>query len=1136
MSAIDSVWENMKMEEVVNIGEYKSRLAAKDKEEDSIQALIKKKDKLERSVAAKSHELSPTAKKTAKKKDKKVEKISAVDASPRHDDVVSLSKKSSVDVVSVVSRLMDALNDEDKKSRRTTLVKVHALLFEENVLSPPEYSVLFRDNCKRIFKLLSDPDEKCREMSTLIALKFSSKATDFVSVLGYLMPCVMERLPQGLAYDEEMKVFVTDMDTHEAYRRGRAVDRQDRTGTLGASTHIIVESSEEIRCVLAKLVFTLIKRSFELGAAMILTPYFHEIILCLQYHLADPYPELKVVACNALQFLCQIAEYESGMKFFAVGLVRAILPVLRHRHAKVRLAAVSALRHCMCVPDRAKLKGSGTEALPDLVGFREENVLQVAAFYRVEVQINYLAELVGDNSVLVREEVAKMLTMFLTELGDRYDHQTRLLPYLLDLLIDEAEPVRTISMNCLKICGQQYEDEHQGEIIERRQYGVDGDTRINVDKALPAPFSERPRLGVRLYIRGNTKRFLNALVSELTNWQAQTRLKSVSLLKIVVCACEEHLTVEAHTLLPSFVTALNYAKNDGDKALQTALFELFELFGRYLLPETYVHFIIPRLRGDRDVVQFGIDAQTRESVLQLLKCLIVGSRYLQVLPHFESVVETVCDPFIIDPDSSKLQLSTLALLNELMIGSRGKGMALVESHFMNTGRLGSLQKTVHKLLRFFLVLLREKGLNKMVSSCVQALAELSCDITDGRSVERLFIAHGGRLLTESVDSYDASEMWNDHYSEKKVLTAMLHCPWLSGILDRRLFGRLLQLLVETAESMISSADVQLDNLMLISSEANRLISFAVPQLNLAAVLPEYSELCGERSAVLAVSTKDGLFDEVIAADTNKCLLARFVDVYIRQNIWSLNCKLIASRMNIFHTLCGPETDSVPVSPMFSTLTMRDRTVPTQCLRIVVSSAIQPANPVAVRVHGLRILLQVFESLNVSAADGVVRLKSFVAHRADCANSDPDRTTDFRRFFTGDPVGVQECIRLGIHALDDSNDTVRCLAIEFISAATLARLVEDENPVCPEVSYPCIVSKLLIESPSVMDSNELFPAFEQCLFNLAALAPVEFEGILRSLLSTVLRTIELKQRDHENSLSDFASRLVNHCQLLMQLRS
>lgn len=60
-----------------------------------------------------------------------------------------------------------------------------------------------------------------------------------------------------------------------------------------------------------------------------------------------------------------------------------------------------------------------------MVGFREENVLQVSSYYRADVQINYLAELVTDSSVKVKESVVEMLRELMTVMGDRYDHQTR---------------------------------------------------------------------------------------------------------------------------------------------------------------------------------------------------------------------------------------------------------------------------------------------------------------------------------------------------------------------------------------------------------------------------------------------------------------------------------------------------------------------------------------------------------------------------------------------------------------------------------------------------------------------------------------------------------------------------------------
>jgi hypothetical protein len=87
---------------------------------------------------------------------------------------------------------------------------------------------------------------------------------------------------------------------------------------------------------------------------------------------------------------------------------------------------------------------------------------------------------------------------------------------------------------------------------------------------------------MRLYVRGNSKRFLTALVNELTNWIGTTRVKSARLLRIVVVLCEEHLTMEVHTLLPSLVKALRFASDDSqkDKDLYDILLEVFELMGR----------------------------------------------------------------------------------------------------------------------------------------------------------------------------------------------------------------------------------------------------------------------------------------------------------------------------------------------------------------------------------------------------------------------------------------------------------------------------------------------------------------------------------------------------------------------------
>lgn len=302
----------------------------------------------------------------------------------------------------------------------------------------------------------------------------------------------------------------------------------------------------------------------------------------------------------------------------------------------------------------------------------------------------------------MRERVALMLNSFLTQLEDKYDHQTRLLPYLLDLLGDEQPSIQQIALTCLTTCGTQYEQDHPDDIIEKRQYGIDGDDRCNYDKPLPAPFSNRPRIGVRLYVRGNTKRFLFSLISELTNWQNKTRIKSAKLLKYIIILCEEHLTMEAHKLIPTFIKALHYARDGGsrDKELEDLMLEICELCGRYVVPDTYVHYILPRLRGDADVVQFGVDSLTRCCVMDTLRCMINGSKANLLSPLFTELVSCLIDPFVIDIESLPVHQTALQLLNELLQKIEGKGLAAVEAHYQLTGRLKSLKQAISDAFKY----------------------------------------------------------------------------------------------------------------------------------------------------------------------------------------------------------------------------------------------------------------------------------------------------------------------------------------------------------------------------------------------------------------------------------------------------
>ncbi len=679
-------------------------------------------------------------------KGKEKEKKKLVSEEKPDEPMQSMAVLSYSEFMTKISRDIQALSDSDVTTRKRALQHLHkALTMEYKLEVEREYNTVFHDICKPLFKRYSDPVEKCRELAHQITKYFFQRCQDFVPVLGYYFPALVQRLPKDIGFDEDMKIFVLDKEAHLAFKRGKAVDRQDKMYSPEICHVPFIENSEEIRFASIQALNALLIRVQELDCQPIMHAYFEDTLSILQIHIHDSNPEMKVLVIEALDSMAKISDYELGFKYYGVGLIRALLPQLKHRQLKVRSAAIAAIHHIMIVPDRAKRKASGSDAIMDLVGFREDNVLPIAAFYKAEVTFNYLAELVSDKSTVVRETLVSFLTALLTEIDDRYDHQQRLLPYILDLLTDEIPSIAQSALNCLKICGKQYEEEHFEEILQKKQYNVDGNDKINLEKPFPPPFTEsgRPSIGVRLYVRGNSKRFLQALVNELTNWVAHTRLKSANLMKMIIILCEEHLTMEIHSLLPSLIKALRFARDDQDTELQQLLLEAYELLGRYLLPEIYLYYILPRLRGDPDVVAFGMDNETRITVMVFLQALLSGSKSSQIIPHFDSLVNTLTDSFLLNyVDSPKLSMAIVDIMETMCSTTiKGKSQHLIESFYVTTGRLSSLQVTIRKLFKFLLTVssLYPEALQEKAMKVMRILSTVESHSTNPTSRESMML-------------------------------------------------------------------------------------------------------------------------------------------------------------------------------------------------------------------------------------------------------------------------------------------------------------------------------------------------------------------------------------------------------------
>jgi hypothetical protein len=233
------------------------------------------------------------------------------------------------------------------------------------------------DSCgKNLFRLIGDNNEKCRGLSLECLNLLFLSGVDMARHIPYLIPALSSRY-SICAYDKDLEVFVTDDVSHEFYKRGGAIDRQDRDGLLGQSNSALrqfIEPNEEFRLALCRTFDSLLRGVRSRNSLPLIDAYFSDIILSLQSSLKDPFPDVKAAACQLLVHLMRAPQWEVGAKHFALGLARAVLPNLRHRKTQVILAALDLFEASVCVPDRAKAKGAGSLAISDLVGFRQENV------------------------------------------------------------------------------------------------------------------------------------------------------------------------------------------------------------------------------------------------------------------------------------------------------------------------------------------------------------------------------------------------------------------------------------------------------------------------------------------------------------------------------------------------------------------------------------------------------------------------------------------------------------------------------------------------------------------------------------------------------------------------------------------
>jgi hypothetical protein len=317
---------------------------------------------------------------------------------------------------------LNRLSDENSIVRKKA-----ALALEREYLSQRQVEKINEDiqeMAKTLFKRFNDPIEKVREVCIRLSTIFMAQQEDLMMVVPYMMPAVINQIDASWEYDEENQVFTRDQYLHDAFKRGRVYVSDKEVSRMKPN-----EPSEEIRLLMVKLIDAMLSNAFKRKAGSLLHAYIYDVILILVNGTADNFHEINIKSCEVL---CKISDnMVSVMKHFSVGLVRSLKGLLIHRLSRVRIAAIKCTQTLVACPNFEKCKGSGTEAIADLIGHRDENILPISAFYSAEVSVNIFAKLDQDTNVQVRKVFYAMVADWLKNLPDRYDHESRLMPYLI---------------------------------------------------------------------------------------------------------------------------------------------------------------------------------------------------------------------------------------------------------------------------------------------------------------------------------------------------------------------------------------------------------------------------------------------------------------------------------------------------------------------------------------------------------------------------------------------------------------------------------------------------------------------------------------------------------------------------------
>jgi hypothetical protein len=246
-----------------------------------------------------------------------------------------------------------------------------------------------------------------------------------------------------------------------------------------------------------------------------------------------------------------------------------------------------------------------------------------------------------------------MLVDWMTRLTDRWDHEMRFLPYLLNGLCDDVPKMREVAFEAMERLGATHESERDNnerdkqELRDFREYGHKTPAEQNAaerwrTRCHEPPFTRRPRLGSRMVVRNNFRRLCPTLVREINDWIPRTRSMAAQLLYYLTLYCEYWVTNEAITMIESitkciFRSLAEMETGDPDaRQLLRQVLLVSTTVGEFIDPSVYMPLLLPVVRGETET-----DIHHRCAAIEVLRSMIEGCSPSWLRPH-ATVICKVC--------------------------------------------------------------------------------------------------------------------------------------------------------------------------------------------------------------------------------------------------------------------------------------------------------------------------------------------------------------------------------------------------------------------------------------------------------------------------------------------------------------